>query len=121
MLRLVWQMNLTVLLDGRVVESGAVLNYSTTDFSTLQVFLEPYEGTNASIYADRRFTVGHLQVAAPQPGKVDFTLLMGWWAGTTVGSELNASNANVMTYSGGAPSFGSHRYMFMLYEELNWK
>jgi hypothetical protein len=111
---------MTVLLDGRVVPAGAVLNYSATDFSTLQVLLEAAEGTDASAFANRRFTVGHLQAAAPQPGNAgDGVFFLGWWAGQTVGESVpNATNANVVTYSGGAPNFGSNRYLFVLYEEL---
>ena len=70
--------------------------------------------------AGKYYTLLEVDPGVPENGDNWFGVYThGMWANFQAGQTFNSSNANVIMHASGAPPFGSHRYTFVLFEQMD--
>jgi hypothetical protein len=104
---------MTATLGNTTLENGGVFLYDEVDQASLQVKIIGGSGESSSF---RYYTLvlldpDSLSASNPQAG----SNLHGIWANVRDGDICNATNANVMSFTEVAPTFGSHRAVLLLF------
>jgi len=102
-------------LGNTTLENGDVFLYDKVDQASLQVKIIGSSGESSSL---RYYTLvlldpDSLSASNPQAG----SNVHGIWANVRNGDVCNATNANVMSFTEVAPTFGSHRITLLLFEQ----
>jgi hypothetical protein len=105
--------NMTATLGGAIIENGGVYLYGEVDQSSLQVRVHGQAQSTSSYYTLVLLDPDSLSASNPQAG----SNVHGVWANVRNGDVCNATNANVLSFTEVAPTFGSHRVVLLLFHQ----
>ncbi len=107
--------NMTCEMDGVVFGPGTIQNWDTVNQSTLACHIADDDSL-----AGKYYTLLEVDPGVPENGDNWWGVYThGMWANFQAGQTFNSSNANVIVHASGAPPFGSHRYTFVLFEQMD--
>ena len=94
---------------------GTIQDWDTVNQSTLACHIAADDAL-----AGKYYTLLEVDPGVPENGDNWWGVYMhGMWANFQAGQTFNHSNANVIEHAHGAPPFGSHRYTFVLFEQVD--
>jgi tripeptidyl-peptidase-1 len=107
--------NMTCEMDGVTFGPGTIQDWDTVNQSTLACHIAADDAL-----AGKYYTLLEVDPGVPENGDNWWGVYMhGMWANFQAGQTFNHSNANVIEHAHGAPPFGSHRYTFVLFEQVD--
>jgi phosphatidylethanolamine-binding protein (PEBP) family uncharacterized protein len=107
--------NMTCEMDGVTFGPGTIQDWDTVNQSTLACHIAADDAL-----AGKYYTLLEVDPGVPENGDNWFGVYThGMWANFQAGQTFNSSNANVIMHASGSPPFGSHRYTFVLFEQMD--